>query len=568
MEQHRDESESKGDPDGRAAAAGPVRGEATVAESAEMRTLAQALRQAASLAEVRGILREQARAFWPAHEIFVSVFDGRRNRFLFLLPDGSFAPKPGSSFGLNHFLTVPDRRHTFVEQVQADPQLLAELAAAAPPGGLLVRSLAVPIRQNAFLRGAIGIFGREAPDWQDADVERLNHLGRIFLETYELARRLDAQPQQLKTPPPIDTGALAKDWRRLRELLDFHETLQRIHFALLQPSEVLFAACRDLASFFEGFHFTIAVYFPESRLFVVHTPNEEPTRLASNETIEGYFLYRREEDVLAIEDYTIWSPPPPLGAAVRARCRPFHGGLLAAGRMHGSLVTVAGLQSTRPVAWDTREVELLRGVARGLGLVYYHAMLCDNLTYSCREAHRQLEETRNQARAWQRRVENTEHAAEVARALGRQGAEVEQVAELIRRLQQMWPDCRVSIQRYRHEQNGFESHPLPPAAAPVVRPARFCLESLFLNSIPVSHVICDSPQEIGYYQDLDPQLVEECSREGYRSFCTVPVFTGERLWGTITIRRREPGGCAPYVELLAEIGRAVTIPLAATEAKE
>jgi hypothetical protein len=533
-------------------------------EALKRQSLTQALRRSRSLAELRALLRQRMREIWPGHEVFFAIYENARNRFLVLAPNGALLPKSGESFGLSQFLTVPDRRHAYTEQIQSDPDLLGDLGAQATAEGLMIRSLAVPIRREGFLRAAVGIFAPRTFEWSDSDAVELAELGRLFLETYDLSRRLEAMPYKLKTPPPMAPTELAADWQRLRELVDFHDTLLRIHFAMLQPSEVLFAACRDMAPFFAGFHVSLSVYYPESRLFVTHSPTGEPTRVPGDEAVDGYFLHYRDEDVLAIEDYGLWTPSAPLSPVVRIRHRQFAAGLFAAGRMHGSLVAVAGLQSLKPVQWDGREIELVRDAARGLALVYYTAMLCDNLTYSCREAHRQLEEARAQVRHWQRRTEHVEKAAEIARSLGQFRTVEEQIAELNRRLGEMWADCRVSVRRYMREQNAFESHRAaePPQSA---RPARYCIESLFLNTVPVSHIVCDSPQEISYYQELDPELVAECSLEGLRSFCAIPIFVGHYLWGTVTLKRREPGGCTPYVELLTEIGKAVAIPIGIVE---
>ena len=354
----------------------------------------------------------------------------------------------------------------------------------------------------------------------------------------------------------------------LRERLDIHEAVMRIASAMLQPREVVPTFSADLTPFFSKFEFSIAVHYPESRLFVVHPPGRELMRLTCDETIEGYFLHRKDEEVLAIEDYGLWAAPPPLNLARWAEKWATHAGLFAAARIHGNLVGVIGLQSKSPFAWDTREVEMLRIAAGGFGLAYYHAILCDNLIYSSREAHQRLEEAERQIATWQRRAEHLQAAADTARALRMCQSVTDLVKQVTRLLTGLWPGCRISLQRHIRDKNAFEVLAVPVVRGEIVRPAKSCVQNLFLNNVPVTHIFCESPQEIAFYRDLDPQFVAECEQSNYHSFCTVPVYVDDRLWGTLTVQAHEPGACSRYADLLAEIGRAVAMPIHLAEMRE
>lgn len=379
------------------------------------------------------------------------------------------------------------------------------------------------------------------------------------------------QQQQRGSRDPGDTQRVASlpepqmSAVALRERVDIHEVLGRVACAMLQPCNVVTAACRDLAPFFANFRFTIAVYFPETQLFVIHTPGAEPKHIVCDETIEGYFLHHTDEDVLAIEDQELWTPPPPLNLTRWAQEANYRGGLFAASRIHNNLVGVVGLQSASPFAWDAREVEMLRAAATGFGLAYYHAVLSDNLIYSCREASQRLQESQQDARDWRHRAEQLQTAADIARNVGVCHSVADLLAQLTRVLGERWPNCRVTIQRYLRERDVFEVSPVSKRGGEITRPVRSSVQKLFLNNVPVTYIVCDSPQEIATYGDLDPQFVAECEAEGFASFCSAPIFVGERLWGTVTLQARESGACSRYADLLAEICRVLVLPVQVAE---
>jgi hypothetical protein len=354
----------------------------------------------------------------------------------------------------------------------------------------------------------------------------------------------------------------------LRERLDIHETVMRIASAMLQPREVVPTFSAELTPFFPNFQFTVAVHYPESRLFVVHAPGRELMRVSCDETIEGYFLHRKDEEVLAIEDYGLWAAPPPLNLARWAEKWATRAGLFAAARIHGNLVGVAGLQSGAPFGWDTREVEMLRAAAGGFGLAYYHAILCDNLIYSSREAHQRLEEMEREVATWRCRAQYIQTAADTAHALRMCRNVTDLVNHLTRLLTERWPGCRITFQRHIREKNAFEFLAVPVVRGEIIRPVKTCVQNLFLNNVPVTHIFCESPKEIAFYRDLDPQFVSECEQGDFRSFCTVPVHVDGCLWGTITVQAHEPGACSRLTDLLTEIGRAVAMPIQLAELRE
>jgi len=530
--------------------------------------LARSASRSENLAELRQFFCRFMRNLWPEADFFFVLLDRAGRRFLALLEDGRLVPKPAASFALEDFLTSPGRAHTYTEQINNDPELLGRFSDLAVPDGITIHSLAVPIRRKGFLRGAVGIFSNKPFGWDKKDVGRLAEIGRIFLDVFE-----SLNPNEtLDTPLEAGEGAspeivLRTEAHELRERLEIHEALFRIIAGFHPPLDVPAIVCRKLAPFFTAYNFTIAVHFPESRLFVIHSPEGEPRRVACSGTLEGYFLYRSGEDVLAIEDFRLWSPPPPLRISRDDETKPYKSGLFAAGRIHGNLVAVAGLRSTTPVAWEAREVETLRDVALGLAIAYYQATVADDLTYTSREAHRRLQEAREEGRELRRRVEDLQIAFDIASKL----ADSRSLAELLDRLRQIladrWPDAKITFQRYIREKNAFSTIRIA-AAEPSIRPARFCVQNLFLNNVPVSHIVCDSPQEIAYYRNLDPELVKECEEEGFGSFCTAPIFIGGRLWGTITIQTRKPSVCSPHAELISLIGRAVALPILAAEMRE
>jgi len=355
----------------------------------------------------------------------------------------------------------------------------------------------------------------------------------------------------------------------LRERLHIYEVLNEIACSMLQPSEVVAGACRELGLLFPNFHFSIAVYFPETRLFVVHAQGEETKHVPCEEIIAGYFLQQKDETTLAIEDCEFWVAPPPLNPARGIIKGGFHSGLFAASRIRSNLIGVLSLQRKTPFVWDAREVEMLQTAAAGFGLAYYHAVLCDNLMYSCRTASQQLAEVQEEAIQWQQRAVRLEVAAEVARAVGSCRTTSELLGELRRSLGQRWPQCRIVVQRYIREKDAFEIGPIGTQAEATVRTAQNCLQKLFLNRVPVMQILCNSPQEIAGYRDLDPQLVSECEKEGFRSLCSAPIYQCDgSLWGTLSLLSREPSVCELYADQLAEIGRALVLPIRATELHE
>lgn len=527
--------------------------------------LAQELGKAANLGEARVILRRRIKSLWPAIELYFATVDPVRPRFLMLRPDGTRVPKPSRHFALDDFLTTPGRSHVYAERVVRDLEVLGELAANATHDGLLTYSLAVPVYRGELLRAAIVIFADKAFDWSEEDIERLAEFGGIFLHTCDVAVRAGTQRiKRAEAPPTADETPMVEDPAVWRDLLAIHSAAGRVITALLQPLDVVEASCHELAPFFEGFHFTIAVHYPESRLLVIHALGHEPKRVPCDETIEGYFLYRTDEDVLAIEEYSFWSAPEPL-CLDDAQENDYQSGLFAVARIQGTLVGVIGLRAREPVKWQAREIELLRTAARGFGVAYYHAMVCDNLTYSCREAHRKIEGLRREAESWQRRMRHIQAATNIARSLPACDQIPDLLERLLRVLAEQWPDRRLTVQRYVPEANGFETFPAAGQAGEAVRPARHCIQNLFLNSIPVTHIVCDSPQEIASYADVDPDLVSECTNEGFRSFCTVPIFAHSRLWGAISMQSQDAGGCGLQAELLSQIGHAVTRPIEMVE---
>jgi len=95
-----------------------------------------------------------------------------------------------------------------------------------------------------------------------------------------------------------------------------------------------------------------------------------------------------------------------------------------------------------------------------------------------------------------------------------------------------------------------------------------CIQKLFLNNVPVNHIFCDTLQEIEIYRTLDPRLVNECEQEGFRSFCSAPVYAGDRLWATITIQAHEAGMGGEHADLLTEVGRALGISIQLVQMRE
>jgi len=355
----------------------------------------------------------------------------------------------------------------------------------------------------------------------------------------------------------------------LREQLYIHEVLKQIACAMLPPREVVEATCRQAAPLFAPFHLGIAVHFPETHLFAIYAHGCESKRVVCEETIEGYFLHEKSTDILVIEDCASWTPPPPLDLTRWSQEEKYRGGLFVASRVRENLIGVLSLQSEMPFAWDAREIEMLRAVAAGFGLTYYYTVLCDNLMYSCRETSQRLVECQKEIRQWQDRVEQVQAAMDIAHAVGG----CESIADLFVALERIfssrWSDCRVTIQRYLQEKDVFETSPIWKPSGEIVRPARNSVLRLFLSNVPVTHILCDSPQEIASYRDLDPDFVAECEREGFRSFCSAPIYTSDdHLWGAITLQGREPGICELRAELLVETGRALIFPIQAVELRE
>lgn len=522
--------------------------------------LAVALRKADSLANVRAVVWDHMARLWPSTEFFFTLFDRANHRFLMLLPDGSLVPKPASTFALDHFFTNPGSTHAYAEQLHTEPDLLGSLQDHSTPSGLTLHSLAVPLNRSGFLEAAIGIFSLKVFEWDNETVATLRELGLTMLQAIETSRRSETVA---RLPAPTSPRDVA-EWERLHELLYFHDVLGRILVARLQPAEVVIAACRELGPFFNDYHFKIAVHYPESHIFVIHTPDAEPMRIPCDDAIEGYFLYRRDEDILAIEDSSLWTAPPPLNLGRYDSAEEFPSRLFAAGRVQANLVAVLGLESRKAVEWEAREVELLREAASGFGLAFYHAMLSDNLAYSCREANRQHEQARAEADRWRRRAEQLEAAAEIARSIAPRESVSALLDDLLRELGKRWPEARVSLQRHDEREGAFELHPPDPGESPQTRPVQSCIQNLFLNNVPVSHILCDSPQEIVYYRDLDPRFVSECEDSGYRSFCTAPILVEGRVWGTLTLQQRQPVG-PPTADLLAMIAQQIAGPITATE---
>jgi len=372
-----------------------------------------------------------------------------------------------------------------------------------------------------------------------------------------------AATQKSVFPSQIEMPAVALD-----EHVRIHEVLGRIACAMLPPGNVVTAACADLPPFFVNLHFTIAVYFPETHLFVIHTPGRDPRHVGHEESLEGYFLHHPDEDLLAIVDHHLWTVPPPLNLARRAEEAEFRSSLLVASRIHNNLIGVVGLQSEQVFVWDAREVEMLRAAAMGFGLAYYHAVLSDNLIYSCREASQRLADAQREARDWRYRAEQINTAAEIARTVGIRPSTNDLLVELLRILGERWPDYRITSQRYIRESDTFQIYPVAQWGGTLTRPAQSCVQKLFLNNVPVTHITCESPQEIATYGDLDPQFVRECESERFGSFCSAPIYLKDRLWGTITLQAHETGICSVHAELLTEIGRALALPIQTTEMRE
>ena len=354
----------------------------------------------------------------------------------------------------------------------------------------------------------------------------------------------------------------------LRERVEIHDVLGHIATAMHHPHDVVAAACREVAPFFPSLEFTIAVYFPQTRLLVIHIPGRESKHVGCDETIEGYFLYHKEEDVLAIDDYALWTSSPPLNLTAWALVHAFRSGLFAAARVNSNLLGVVGLQSKKPRPWGSREVEMIRTAALGFGLAYYHAALCDDLIYSCRETSQRLGNAQREAHAWRQKAEQLQTAADIVRLIGVRSSATAVLTELVRLLSERWTGCRVSVLRYLPDKEAFQvSCPQKPDTE-TIRPARGTIQMLFLNNVPVTNIVCDSPQEIADCRELDPKLVAECEREGFRSFCAVPIYIEDRLWGTIMSQFQEPGACAQHGDLLAEIGRALALPIQTAEINE
>jgi GAF domain-containing protein len=521
--------------------------------------LARDLRNATDFSTLRKTFHRHLSGLWPGREFFFALFDSRRNRFQFLLEDGTLAPKAGSNFALDHFLTNPGRRQTYAERLHKDLDLLGVFRDRSASSELTIHSLAVPIHRNGFLHGAVGMFADAVFSWSEEDVDRLKEFGQSFLQASDALQRFSSPESVADTK----TSPSGEEWKQMRERVRARQTMHQILLAQLPPGEVVVATCRELAALFPKCSLTIAVHFPENRIFAVHSPEADPVRMEADEAIEGYFLHHPDEDILAIEDYEIWTPPEPLHLKRRTRGG-FRSGLFAAARMHGTLVGVLGLQSTKGVLWDAREIEMLHEAAPAFGLAFHQALIIDNLTFASHQAHQEIEEARAQARQWQARSEHLETAEQIVRTL-HPGRTVRELAStLIDSLREHWPEAHPTLQRYHSEPNAFEVLSERRDATTELQPARYSVQNLFLNNLPVAHVLCDTPREIEYYRDLDPRLVEDCERQGFRSFCSAPIFIGDRLWGAVTLQSPVPIGPGT-AETLTCVARAIAFPLAAAE---